>query len=332
MTYNAMKTETLKAKELIESSFLAPLLLDPSITDISYNGKEIFFQSSITGRQISTIHITNEVVYQFLKQVANYMNCGFSFSEPILDMSVEQYRIHAIGESITRKMYEKSISFSIRIHTSFNANDLKFLQVNSPWIHLFKVLIQNQTSIVISGVTGVGKTQLQKELLTLMEPMTRVIIIDNILELDGLDFGKIDLTLWQVKDSDHVQVLLKAALRSHPDWLMIAETRGKEFKDVFASVVTGHPLITTLHSKSAEDAHQRMAMMILDGEHLGQEEVIAQVTHFFPCIVHLDKRVDEGKIVRFIHSILLIEGNHHTTLTIDKLSNFLLERGWLNEN
>jgi len=327
-----MKTETLKAKQLIESSFLEPLLKDSTITDISYNGRDVFYQSSVTGRQLSDIKITYESVYQFLKQVANYMNCGFSFSEPILDMSVEHYRIHAIGESMTRKMYEKSISFSIRIHMPFNPKDLKFLTPSSPWTMLFKAFIKTHVSIVISGVTGVGKTQLQKELLTLMDATTRVIIIDNILELDGLEFGLIDLTLWQAKEIEHVPLLLKAALRSHPDWLMIAETRGKEFKDVFASVVTGHPLITTLHSKSAEDAHQRMAMMILDGDYLGQEDVLNQVTHFFPCIVHLDKRIEEGRIVRFIHSMVLIEGKQSILLTKDRILTYLKEKGWNNEN
>jgi type IV secretory pathway ATPase VirB11/archaellum biosynthesis ATPase len=58
INYNVMKTETLKAKQLIESSFLEPLLKDPTITDISYNGRDVFYQSSLTGRQLSDIKIT----------------------------------------------------------------------------------------------------------------------------------------------------------------------------------------------------------------------------------------------------------------------------------
>jgi type IV secretory pathway ATPase VirB11/archaellum biosynthesis ATPase len=93
-----MKTETEKATLLLQSSFLAPLLIDTSITDISFNGESIYYQSSVIGRQKSDIEVTFEQAFQLLKQLANLMNHSFSYAQPILDISVGAYRIHAVGE------------------------------------------------------------------------------------------------------------------------------------------------------------------------------------------------------------------------------------------
>lgn len=324
-----MKTETEKATLLLQSSFLAPLLIDTSITDISFNGASIYYQSSVIGRQKSDIEITFEQAFQLLKQLANLTNHSFSYAQPILDISVGAYRMHAVGEAIARKMYEKTLTFSLRIHQTFNPLSLRFLHPKSRWRKLMITLMHHHVSIVISGITGVGKTQIQKELLSLMSEKTRVILIDNILELDGVDFKQLDLTIWQEKDSEKIPSLLIAALRSHPDWLIIAEARGQEFKDVFSSVVTGHPLITTIHSKDILDTHIRMAMMILQGRAGKSEELIFQLKHFFPCIIHLAKQSIDGKIVRDIDSLLWIENGHNRIIKEDDIDQFIKEKKWV---
>lgn len=323
-----MKTETEKAKLLLESSFLAPLLLDASITDISFNGESIYYQSSIMGRQKAEISITFEQAYQLLKQLANLMNHSFSYAQPILDISVGAYRMHAVGEAIARKMYEKTLTFSLRIHQHFDPLSLRFLHRKSRWRSFLISVLNHHVSIVISGITGVGKTQIQKELLSLMTEKTRVILIDNILELDGVDFKHLDLTIWQEKDTDRIPSLLVAALRSHPDWLIIAEARGQEFKEVFTSVVTGHPLITTIHSKDILDAHIRMKMMILQGKSEKNEELLFQLKHFFPCVIHLSKHSVDGKIDRFIDSILWIENGHERIIKEEDIETFMKDKDW----
>jgi pilus assembly protein CpaF len=323
-----MKTETQKAKVLLESSFLEPLLKDPSITDISYNGQSIYYQSSMFGRQKAEIEIPFEQVFQLLKQLANLTHHSFSYAEPILDISVGPYRMHAVGEAIARKMYEKTLTFSLRIHQPFDPQSLLFLHPNSHWRRLMIALLKSHTSIVISGITGVGKTQIQKELLSLMEPKTRVILIDNILELDGVEFNHLDLTIWQEKETAKISSLLTAALRSHPDWLIIAEARGQEFKDVFSSVVTGHPLITTIHSKDVLDAHIRMGMMILQSNPERSEELVFQLKHFFPCVLHVRKESINGKMIRFIDSILWIEKGIETMIKEQDIDQFMKMKHW----
>jgi pilus assembly protein CpaF len=317
-------TDIEKAQMLIEQSFLQPWLMQMDITDISYNGHQLYYQSTLYGRHFASDQITYEQVFNLLKQIANYLNKGFSYSEPILDMSVGAYRIHAVGPLITRKNYHPSLSFSIRIHRYHSAQTSLFLTNGSMHRILLLWLLKKKKSIVISGVTGVGKTQLQKELIYLMEPSTRVIIIDNILELDGLMAEQLDMTIWQVSNQQNFLTLIVAALRSHPDWLLIAESRGEEFTNVYMSVLTGHPLITTIHSGEISQVYTRMkSMLIKDQPNSYDEHILESLRFHFPVIIHLKKEIVDGKINRFIEHISCFIQDKMYLITNDNIARMI---------
>jgi pilus assembly protein CpaF len=317
-------TDIEKAQMLIEQSFLQPWLIQTDITDISYNGQQLYYQSTLYGRHFASDQITYEQVYSFLKQIANYLNKGFSYSEPILDMSVGAYRIHAVGPLITRKNYHPSLSFSLRIHRYHDGQLSLFLPKESLYRDLVIGFIKRKKSIVISGVTGVGKTQLQKELIYLMEPSTRVIIIDNILELDGLMADHLDMTIWQVSGQQNFLTLMVAALRSHPDWLLIAESRGEEFTNVYMSVLTGHPIITTIHSGEISHVYTRMkSMLTKDQPNSYDEHILESLRFHFPVIIHLNKETIDGKIHRFIEHISYFIQEKMYLITDDNIANML---------
>jgi type IV secretory pathway ATPase VirB11/archaellum biosynthesis ATPase len=229
-------------------------------------------------------------------------------------MSIARYRIYAVGPSVSRKQYEPSLTFAIRIHPKDNHIEMKFLSKDSPWLNLFKFLVDHDVSIVIAGKTGSGKTQLQKELLMLMSEAKRVIILDNILELDGLWIPGLDLTVWQIKPIYSIQTMVEGALRSHPDWLVIAESRGAEFKQVLRSVKTGHPIITTLHSDRVDRIYERMVSMLLIDESMSHvEQLKFEVTQAFPILVQLVTNESDGGIQRLIDQVSI---THHDVVHV----------------
>jgi len=296
-----------KASLYLENSILKSLLQQKDITDISFNGESIFYQSSVYGRRKATFTLTYEEAYQLIKQLANLMNMPFTFMDAIVDMSIARYRIFAVGPSVSRKQYEPSLTFSIRIHPKENHVVMKFLTHETPWFKLFKYLIDHDVSMVIAGKTGSGKTQLQKELLMLMAEAKRVIILDNILELDGLLIPGLDLTVWQIKPMYSIQKMVEGALRSHPDWLVIAESRGSEFKEVLRSVKTGHPIITTLHSDRLDHIYERMVSMLLIDESMSHaDQFKVDVKEAFPVLVQLVSNEFEGGIQRVIDQVSII--------------------------
>ena len=104
-----------KALYYIDNSFLASLLKDEDITDISYNGSDIYYVSNSQGRKKSDIRIDVQLAKDFIRQIANIAEKQFSFSSPILDISIGRYRINATHQSIAKIQDDGVITFSIRI-------------------------------------------------------------------------------------------------------------------------------------------------------------------------------------------------------------------------
>lgn len=304
----------IKLYNYIKNSFLKPLLDDPNITDISYNGEELFYQHNLYGRRKAELDIDLQKVNDFIRQVANLSEQQFSYSMPFLDVSVKTYRLNAVHGAIVRVNNDKAISFSLRI-TNENlliSEDDNFMpkRVSDFLLNLIKAHI----SIVIGGKTSTGKTELQKYLLQNIEENGRIIIIDNVQELDQIRKNKkLDITSWLVNEyikNGDFESLIRNAVRSNPDWLIIAEARGKEMSSVLNAVMTGHPIITTIHSKDALSMPKRMArMVLLNGTNTNYKEVIEDIYEHFQIYIYLKKRIINGKIYRYIDTICETEGN-----------------------
>lgn len=297
-----------KLKEFLETSFISPLLEKEGITDISYNGEYIFYQSNKYGRRKSEIDVTPSQVASFLRQIANYSEKQFSFLDPILDVSFSRYRINATFLSLTRVRNKKSYSFSIRIayDGSVLENDDSFFGGNSKRI-LLKA-IKNKQSIVIGGETGAGKTELQKYLLMRLEPSSRVIVIDNVEELEMVRADdNLDLTSWVVDERNKkasYASLIKNALRNNPDYLVLAESRGEEMLDALNCVMSGHPIITTMHAKDIKAMPYRMARMAMMGEKkLEYDDLLGDIYHHFSLFVYVKRELIDGQVRRFIEAI-----------------------------
>jgi len=293
----------------IENSFLSPFLNDPEITDISYNGVSFFYVHNEKGRLKANINVTSEEVLNFIRQIANFSEKQFSYTTPTLDVSIDKFRINAIHSSIVRVENDKSCSFSLRI----GSKETRIVP-NSEFIDLksekFLVdCLQKEESIVIAGPTGSGKTELQKYLLSKLKKFSRVIVIDNIQELENLrQYEDLDLTSWQISPNNpnaSMEELIKNALRSNPDWLVVAEARSKEMNEVLTSVMTGHPIITTIHAKSLQAIPKRICRMIMSADTTQKyEDILDDVYEHIKYYVYLNRKFsDDGKVHRYIESI-----------------------------
>lgn len=297
----------------IEQSFLKPLLEIETITDISYNGVSLFYMDNVLGRQKYPEDISSELAMDFIRQVANLAERQFSYTCPSLDFSISRYRINATHSSIVRIGDQKSISFSIRIASkNIRIDESESFMSKEARLLLFQA-ISKKKSIVIAGPTGSGKTELQKYLISKMEDYTRIIIIDNVQELDYVRFNpKLDITSWQISPSipqGNAQELIRNALRNNPDWLVVAESRGKEMSDALNAVMTGHPLITTLHAKTIESIPRRMMRMIQMNNNKEQpEDILSDIYEHIDYYVYLNRKITKDKKVeRYVESIATID-------------------------
>ena len=303
-----------KAVYYIENSFLRSLLFDEEITDISYNGQDIFYVSNTLGRKKSDIVIEQQIARDFLRQIANLSEQQFSYTSPYLDVSIDKYRINAAHQSIGKINNEDVVTFSIRIASvkpRINDDSDFFTPLI---VELINVITSNQKSIVIGGVTSSGKTEFQKYILRKLKENERVIVIDNVLELDSIrNDATIDLTCWRVDEKNSqatASLLIKNALRNNPDWIILAEARDKEMVDVLNSAMTGMPLITTIHAYDIYSLPYRMGRMVLKGDQkLDYGETLKDIYYHFHFYFYLEKKVVRKHIVRYISAIGFIDND-----------------------
>jgi len=328
-----------KVLSYLESSFIGSYLLKENVTDISYNGDSLFYVDNNKGRCKCDFDVEQSVVRDFLRQLANISEKQFSYQNPNLDVSVGRYRVNAVHQSIGRLDNEQVTTFSIRI----GSKKLKITEdsdfLTPKLVKLFDCFIEGGISIVIGGVTGSGKTEFQKYLLSRVKDNTRVVVVDNVMELDYLrNNPNLDLTTWQADESNKnasVHNLIRISLRNNPDWLVVAEARGKEMLDVLNSAMTGCPIITTIHSFDAISIPKRMARLVMCNEgKYDFDEVLSDIYHHFRIFVYLAKSAKDDCVKRYISEIytgdengnlVQIYSHDKKTQQYKKLSNSLIK-------
>jgi len=308
-----------KVISYIEESFLSELLTKNDVTDISYNGVDVFYVSNLYGRMKSNIKLEQIEAKDFIRQISNLSEKQFSFASPILDVTVGRYRINATHQSIGKVNNDEAITFSLRIASlepKINeGSDFLTEELES----LFSVLVKSGVSLLIGGTTGSGKTEFQKYLIRRIENNSRVIVIDNVSELEQTrDNPNIDLTFWCADDRNNlssVSSLIKNALRCNPDWLIIAESRGGEMEDVLNSALTGIPIISTLHSFDIFSMPDRVVSMVMMNDKRSiKSEIYFDLKYHIRFYVYVKKEVDQnGLIHRYVSSVgeILENGDMH---------------------
>lgn len=287
----------------LENSFLSPLLSTEGLTDISYNGSSIYYVTNKEGRKRSEIEVNNDEVGAFLRQLANTTERQFSYLNPILDVSFGSYRLNAVNTSLARNKNQKVYTFSLRIEHGGCLIDDNSDFMDDESRKIINELLSNDESIIIGGLTGSGKTEFEKYCLYHMKKDSRVIVIDNIEELDMLEIPSLDLNTWLVNEQSpkaaSFSLLIKNALRNNPDYIVVSEARGEEMLDALTSAMSGHPILTTIHAKDVDAMPDRVARLAMMGNsNLKKEELMDDIAHHLRYYVYIEKEMNEDVGVR----------------------------------
>jgi type II secretory ATPase GspE/PulE/Tfp pilus assembly ATPase PilB-like protein len=130
---------------------------------------------------------------------------------------------------------------------------------------IFKeVLSQPHGLVLLTGPTGSGKTTtLYAAIKSLMErsPLNILTVEDPIeYEIEGVSQAEVDSS-----DKVNFSKALKSLLRHDPDVIMIGEIRDRESLDIAVkAALTGHLVLSTLHTNDAVSAVSRLADMGLE--------------------------------------------------------------------
>lgn len=240
------------------------LVPNPDVTDVRFNGTQLRIQDNKKGRYIYTDEeITPEHIAYIGRQVEIATNSRWNTTQAILDADIAHFRFNFMNSAVSPYGH----TMAIRAANS-GALRTKLTDVcEVPMAQLFELIMEAGLSLMISGMTGSGKTQMQK-MITGYIPNDKIIYLIE----DTMDSGikelypDKDITSLQIlkRDQDPIGFtkLMHSGLRNNPDWLMISEVRGEETNDLIGAGLTGHSFCSTIHTEGAGDIPNRMSQEI----------------------------------------------------------------------
>lgn len=250
-------------REILDHGIIEPLLKDRNLEDIHTVGtKEIHVIHKLFGMLKTNIHFNNRrELNRYLRSLSERVGTPVSDNRPIVDSSLRDgSRLNIIFSDDISK---EGASFTIR----------KFSEKPPPITQLVKwgtfsalqaaylwLCLENHMSIFVSGETASGKTTSLNAMTSFINYNAKIFTAEDTPEVI------VPQPVWQRlitreigPQESRVELfdLIKAALRSRPDFIIVGEVRGKEGSAAFQGIQTGHAVLCTFHASSIEKMIQR---------------------------------------------------------------------------
>jgi pilus assembly protein CpaF len=245
---------------------LKPFLIEDDITDISYsNGGQLWLKTLSRGYvRLDNHSVDDTLIEKVAFQCSNVMGKTFNMAHPLLDAESSELRMNFIHSSVAKN----GIALVIRkTPAKIRLVKDKILQEKyiTEEIHDFLLkCVRAHANIIVCGETGSGKTEFVKYLAAHTNENDKIVTIEDTLELH-LDriFPHRDIVAMKTNNIVSYTELLVACMRQNPKWILLSEVRSAEaVTAVRNSISSGHSILSTIHSDTAEGIPYRMYSLL----------------------------------------------------------------------
>jgi len=250
-------------KDLVAGGVIEPLIRDPYLEDIHSVGlRYISVVHKVFGMLKTNLRFTSEQqLDDYIRSVAEKMGRPVTDSRPIVDGALgDGSRINIIysedvskgGPSFTiRKFFEKPPT-TIQL--------VKWGTISAKMAAYLWLCLEYGMSIFVSGETASGKTTTLNSMLSFINFRKKIYSAEDTPEVVvPHDVWQRLITRETAFEGAKVELfdLVKTALRSRPDYIIVGEVRGQEGSAAFQAMQTGHAVLSTFHASSIAKMIQR---------------------------------------------------------------------------
>jgi len=251
-------------RNIIGSGPLEPVIRDPYLEDIHSIGTSgVFIVHKILDMMTTDITFGNEDrLDTWLRSMSERIGRPVSDAHPIADGALpDGSRINIIySPDISRR----GSSFTMR---KFSETPVSIIQLinwgalNCEMAAYMWMCLENGMSIFFSGETASGKTTMLNACLSFINPKSKIYSTEDTAEVSPPhDVWQQLITREEGPVDSRVDTftLLKAALRSRPNYIIVGEIRGAEGAVAFQGMQTGHAVLATFHASAITKMIQRL--------------------------------------------------------------------------
>ena len=250
-------------KDVIGLGPIEPLIRDSNIEDISGIGaNDIFIVHKIFGSLKTRVSFgDNDRLSIYSKRLSERVGRPVSDKTPIVDATLpDGSRLSIVYSS---DVSTRGPSFTIRKFADIPISIVQLVRFNTlsaeEAAYLWLALEYGQ-SVFVCGETASGKTTVVNAMVPFIRPESKIFSAEDTPEVRAPQEAWQQLvTRERGAEESRVTLfdLLKTALRSRPNYIIVGEIRGAEGSMAFQAMQTGHPVISTFHAASVKKMIQR---------------------------------------------------------------------------